>query len=516
MIDRRAFLAASFALGFTNGAFASPKLADHLGPEKPFNFDMLIGWAEALARMPYQPARELSVELLDRIGYDEHRQIKFRPELAIWSDGSGPFPIELFHLGRFFREPVRIFTVSAGGYARELLYGADFFTYGKSSFAKSLPRDAGFAGFRVLTAPGEADWLSFLGASYFRSPGETLQYGLSARGLAINVAMPAPEEFPRFTKFWLEPLAAERGLAVNALLDSPSIAGAFRFETLRRKGTFMSVRAHLFPRLDIERVGIAPLTSMFWHGKHNRNVALDWRPEVHDSNGLALWTGQGERIWRPLNNPSGVQTSSFFDVNPKGFGLLQRERRFDRYQDDGVYYDQRPSLWVEPTSNWGEGAVQLVEIPTKDEVHDNIVAYWTPRAPYRAGAHYNLSYNLHWQSNEPYPAPVASVVATRIGKGGMQGGKRADGTIKYVVDFHGGRLKQYSKRDEVDIVVAAASGVVQHATTYRVGGTDMWRAIFDFTATSDSPTDIRLYLRKGDEALSETWLFQHLPSLAAL
>jgi periplasmic glucans biosynthesis protein len=517
MIDRRAFLAASFLLGFTrNGALAAPKLADHLGPEKAFSFDLLVGWAEALGRTPFQPVKAPGGDLLDRLGYDEQRKIKFNPGLAIWADGGGPFPIELFHLGRYFRKPVCIFLVSGGGYAREVLYSPDFFTYGDNSLAKSIPQDAGFAGFRVLTGSGEADWLSYLGASYFRSPGETRQYGLSARGLAINVAMPAPEEFPHFTKFWLEPLAGERSLAVSALLDSPSIAGAFRMEAVRRQGAFMSVQAHLFPRVDIERVGLAPLTSMFWHGKHNRGGVIDWRPEVHDSNGLALWTGQGERIWRPLNNPSAVQTSSFYDVNPKGFGLLQRERRFDRYQDDGVFYEQRPSLWVEPANDWGEGAVQLVELPTNDEVHDNIVAYWTPKKPYRAGGHYHISYNLHWRTNEPYPAPVANVVATRIGKAGLQGGERTNGAIKYVVDFSGGKLNHLSKRGEVEVVVTAASGMLEHATTYRVIGTDVWRAIFDFTSSSPNPTDIRLYLRKGEEALTETWLFQHLPVPAAL
>jgi periplasmic glucans biosynthesis protein len=517
MIDRRAFLAGSFVMWFTgHRALAAQTLVDHLGTETPFSFEMLKGWAEAHARSTFEPAMPTCGDSLDRIGYDEHREIKFRPELAIWRDGGGPYPVEMFQLGRYFKSPIRIFVVSEGGYAREVLYSPDFFTYGDNSLAKSIAQDAGFAGFRVLTGSGEADWLSYLGASYFRSPGETLQYGLSARGLAINVAMPAPEEFPHFTKFWLEPLAGGRSLAVNALLDSPSIAGAFRMEAIRREGAFMSIQAHLFPRVDIERVGIAPLTSMFWHGKHNRGVALDWRPEVHDSNGLALWTGLGERIWRPLNNPSAVQTSSFYDVNPKGFGLLQRERRFDRYQDDGVFYDRRPSLWVEPVGNWGEGAIQLVEIPTNDEVHDNIVAYWTPKKPYRAGEHYQLSYNLHWRTSEPYPAPVASVVATRIGKAGLQGGKRTDRAIKYVVDFRGGRLKQFFHGGEVEVVVTAASGTVEHAAAYRVGGTDIWRAIFDFRSTSPNPTDIRLYLRKGDDALSETWLFQHVPSLDSL
>jgi glucans biosynthesis protein len=255
---------------------------------------------------------------------------------------------------------------------------------------------------------------------------------------------------------------------------------------------------------------------MFWYGKHNRQNAFDWRPEVHGSNGLAVWTGSGERIWRLLNNPASVQTSTFFDAQQRGFGLLQRERRFSSYEDDGAFYEKRPSLWVEPTSDWGEGSVQLVEIPTKDEVHDNIVAYWTPKEPFPAGATYSLSYNLHWQSSEPFPAPVARVVATRIGKGVKQGGGKPEISVKYVVDFQGGKLKQLSKKDRVDVVVTAGSRVIENPAAYRAADTHIWRAVFDFMAKSPSPADIRLYLRRDNEFLSETWLFQHLPSLVTL
>ena len=517
MIDRRALLAGSAALGLVGAkVFAAPEISRFLGPETPFSFDALTGWAEALSRQPFQKAVVHDPDLLERIDYDAFQEIKFRPELAIWADGDGPYPIELFHHGRLFKKPVRIFVVSAPGFAQEVLYSPDLFTYGKSSFAKRLSADAGFAGFRVLTAPGEPDWLSFLGASYFRSPGETRQYGLSARGLAIDVAMPTPEEFPRFKSFWLEPLTGRRGIIVNALLDSPSITGAYRMEAIRQNGTFMTVKARLFPRRDIERPGIAPLTSMFWYAKHNHRMAIDWRPEIHDSNGLAIWTGAGERIWRLLNNPPTVQTSTFFDANPKGFGLLQRERRFSEYEDDGAFYHKRPSAWVEPIGDWGEGGVQLVEIPTDDEVHDNIVAYWKPKEPFRAGSRYEISYNIHWRLDQPHPASLATVIATRLGVGGRPGGVRPKGTVKYVVDFQGGALNQFTRRGDIELVVTAPSGVIDSTAVYPVIDTDIWRAMFDFKAASLSPTDIRLYLQNGNETLSETWLFQHLPSLAAL
>jgi glucans biosynthesis protein len=238
---------------------------------------------------------------------------------------------------------------------------------------------------------------------------------------------------------------------------------------------------------------------------------MDWRPEVHDSDGLAIWTGAGERIWRPLNNPSGIQTSTYFDARPKGFGLMQRERRFSRYEDGGALYHKRPSLWVEPLGDWGEGAVQLVEIPTDNEVHDNIVAYWTPKEPYRAGHHYKMQYRLHWRSDEPYPLGVARAVATRLGAGGVPGGPHLSGTVKYAVDFQGGRLKQFTEAGEIEAVITSPSGVIERKAIYPIAETDKWRVTFDFRTTSSAPEDIRLYLRSGHEALSETWLFQHLP-----
>jgi periplasmic glucans biosynthesis protein len=516
MMDRRTLLVGSAAWGLASAAAAAagPEPAMVFGPEAQFSFDTLADKARALSQSPYRKPVIPDYDLLERLDFDAYQQIKFRSGLAIWLHGGGPYPVELFHLGRFFKEPARIFVVSPEGVAREVLYSPDLFSYGKSEFAKTLPPDAGFAGFRVLAAPGQPDWLAFLGASYFRSPAETGQYGLSARGLAIDTGLSTPEEFPRFISFWLQPMAGNRGISIYALLDSPRMAGAFRMDTVHEGGTFMDVEARLFPRADLTRVGIAPLTSMFWYSKHNRKIAADWRPEIHDSDGLSLWTGSGERIWRPLNDPTGVQTSTFFDNNPKGFGLLQRERRFSCYEDDGAFYDRRPSVWVEPVGDWGEGAVQLVEIPTADEIHDNIVAYWLPKEPFRAGVSRHMRYKLYWQLAEPHPPALAQAVATRLGEGGIPGQPRPKNTTKYVVDFEGGKLPQFSQRGDIALSVSASSGTIEAPAIYPVVGTHAWRAMFDFKADSESPADIRLHLRKGNEVLSETWVFQHLPSLS--
>jgi glucans biosynthesis protein len=257
---------------------------------------------------------------------------------------------------------------------------------------------------------------------------------------------------------------------------------------------------------------------MFWYGENNRPRAADWRPEIHDSDGLALWTGAGERLWRVIENPPLVKTSSFVDFNPRGFGLSQRDRAFDNYQDDGAFYDRRPSVWVEPLGEWGEGAVQLVEIPTDDEIHDNIVAYWTPKEPVRAGASWTFDYRLYWGNDEPLLPPVARVRNTWKGRPGIAGLAASQVAalppgIKFVIDFAGGPLAGLEQRFDLEAVVSASRGRVDNAHVLKVVGTDRWRAAFDLyvdDATADNPVELRCYVRLGDKVLTETWLYQYI------
>lgn len=513
-LTRRAFTAGA-AAGFAAATLKSlPAQAGiKFGEPVAFSHDAVINWAQLTARLPYAPYVPRYTEVVNRIDFNTYQEIRFRPNEALWADGSAPFPVELFHVSKYFQEPVRIFVVK-DGLSREILYTPDLFSYGRAEFARSLPPDVGFVGFRVMYAPGEPDWLSFLGASYFRSCGETRQYGLSARGVAIDTAMPWPEEFPRFTNFWLEPSISPPGIVVYALMDSPSLTGAYKITAIKGKGVVTEVQAKLFARKDIQRLGIAPLTSMYWYGKTNRRQSADWRPEVHDSDGLAIWTGSGERIWRPLNNPFGVQTSSFFDKNPRGFGLSQRERRFAAYEDDSLFYEKRPTAWIETLGEWGEGAVQLVEIPTRDETNDNIVAYWTPKEPLKAGGVHDMHYRIFWQHDEPYPGNMGRVVSTRVGVGGVAKGlytEVVDSFAKYVVDFEGGELGQFETKDNLQVNVTAPKGVIERKAAFRIVDTGKWRAMFDFRPADREPVDLRMYLEKDGKALTETWLYQHLP-----
>jgi glucans biosynthesis protein len=540
MLNRRTLLAAAgSALALSSAAGRNALAAGEagagltLGPAQPFSFDRLVAQAQALAGRPYTPPAPLPRELLDRIDYDAHGQIRYKPELAPFRDGPGAFPLTFFHLGRYFQTPVHMHLLegdAARPQAREILYDPAYFDMPPDSPARALPPGAGFAGFRFQESrladqaqlPWQSnDWVAFLGASYFRAIGDLYQYGLSARAVALDVAVPGrAEEFPAFTHFWFEPPgdaastpagappAAPQRVTVYALLQGPSLTGAYRFVMERGAGVLMDISSRLFLRRDVARLGLAPLTSMYWYSETRKPEQIDWRPEVHDSDGLALWLRNGEHLWRPLINPGATSACAFQAPQLRGFGLLQRDRVFDHYLD-GVHYHRRPSLWVEPQGDWGDGAVQLIEIPTDDEIHDNIVACWVPQAPARAGNRYHLDYRLHWQADEPWPTPLARVTATRIGRGGQPGQARPPGVRKLVVDFEGAPLAQLPYGVKPEPVLWSSTGRCSNAFTEAVpdGIPGHWRASFDFTPDNPAPADLRLFLRLGEQTLSESWVY---------
>ncbi|MBU6471543.1 MAG: glucan biosynthesis protein [Alphaproteobacteria bacterium] len=520
-VDRRMFLMQSLFLAATAGAGSARAAAPahglthglKFGRARPFSYARLRAHAKAMARSAYRAAVPPAAALVQGVDFDVSQKIRFRPEDALWHGKAGHLPIAFFHLTKFNNLPVAVNAVQ-GGEARRVLYRPGYFDYGATGFAQKLPANLGFSGFRVMDgADAQTDWLAFQGASYFRSAGQQGQYGASARGIAVDTAMATREEFPRFTEFWIDETPShDEAVTIYALLDGPSITGAYRFVARRAVGVVIDVQADLFLREDVRRLGVAPLTSMYWYSDSNYWQRTDWRPAIHDSDGLALWTGKGERIWRPLNDPPSVQVNTFVDTNPKGFGLMQRDRNFAHYLDDGAFYNRRPSIWVEPLAPWGEGGVQLVEIPTDDEIHDNIVAYWLPKAPANKGTEMSLSYRLYWQDYQPHPpADIAEVIATRVGRGGVPGQPVPHDKRKFVVDFEGGTLATMAPRYDITPVVSLSRGKVDHAYVIKVVGTSTWRAFFDVAVNGTLPLDMRCYLRLGDRTLSETWLYQYFP-----
>ena len=527
-VDRRAVLmalAASAAAALTSAGGSEALAAGNLkfGPPQPFSFEGLQKTARQMAKGPYQGPPHPSPDIVDKIDYETWGKIRFDMNSALFAAGPGRFPVSFFHLGNFFPKAVEMNVVESGQ-ARTIIYDQSTFDMPADSIAHELPSGAGFAGLRIQEATEgtldwhKNDWVAFLGGAYFRAIGELYQYGLSCRGIALDTAVAGKtEEFPDFTKFYIE--AEKDGiLTLHALLEGPSIVGAYQFLLRRGKGVVMDVTHALYLRADISRFGIAPCTSMYWFSETAKLMAVDWRPELHDSDGLAMWNGAGERLWRALNNPPRTMASAFVDENPRGFGLSQRDRNFDHYLD-GVFYDRRPTLWVEPLpgadgKGWGRGSVQLVEIPTNDEVNDNIVAMWVPEAPMTAGSESHLRYRLHWLADEPYPPPLARCVATRLGNGGQPGQPRPKGVRKFVVEFLGGPLttlpagvtpvpELWSSRgsfSDYQITEAVPDGVAGH-----------WRTQFDLVVGGSDPVELRCFLKVGDAAATETWLFQYHP-----
>jgi glucans biosynthesis protein len=492
-----------------------------LAPPQPFSFESLEAEAARLAKSPYVKAEPPSPEILGEITYDQYQRIRYRADKSLKLGAGGRYPVQMFHLGKYARDPVRMHVVE-NGQAREVIYTAELFDIPQDHPARKLPFGAGFAGFRIMAENLKTDWFAAMGASYFRTSGPFDQYGVSARGIAIDTAMPKPEEFPQFSNFWLEgPASPDGPVTIYALLEGPSLTGAYRMQTTRVTGSngihriVMDTEASLFVRQDIDRIGIAPFSSMFWYGEAHQKGPLDWRPEIHDSDGLAILTGSGERIWRPIANPPRVMTSAFLDKDVKGFGLLQRDRDFDHYMDDGVFYDRRPSVWVEPLEPWGEGAVHLVEIPTGDETSDNVVAYWAPKEEFKAGQHRTYRYRLSWLDDIAFPDTLARAVAMWTGVGGPPGllaNERPAGVCKFVVDFVGKPFAGLGRDDGVELIVSTSRGTLSNAFNHPVvTQNERWRAFFDLKADGPEPVDLRAFLRRGKDTLTETWLYQYFP-----
>lgn len=511
-----ALAAFGLPVGWLRTATAKPQTgARIIGQAQAFDYAWLKGQARALAQAPYARHTATLPAAVRALDWDRYQAIRYRQRHALWADAAGKFQAKFFHLGLYFHTPVRMFEV-IDGQAHALAYTPDAFDYGDSGLDGSrLPPDLGFAGFRLNTRQDtDRDFAAFLGASYFRAVGKEGQYGLSARGLAIDTGMDKPEEFPDFIAYYLErPAADSDTVVVYGLLDSPSVAGAYRFAITNGEVLLMDVDAALYPRKPIERLGIAPCTSMFQYGENDRRMAWDWRPEIHDSDGLAICTGAGEWIWRPLSNPRRLRFNMFVDANPGGFGLLQRDRNFDHYQDDGVFYEKRPSLWVQPKGDWGKGSVQLVEIPTVDETFDNIVAFWNPQTKPQPGQELLIGYRLYWGAQPPARPPLAQCVATRTGLGGVVGKKREYFSWRFAVDFAGGGLATLIDNAEVNAVVKASAGRVEIVSARPLRQIKGYRAMFDLVPpdASSEQIDIRLFLRNGDKTLSETWLYQWNP-----
>ncbi|EIZ81093.1 glucan biosynthesis protein G [Novosphingobium sp. Rr 2-17] len=489
-ISRRMVVRLFAALGVA-GAIpldrALAKAPQRMGPPTPFSWDILVERARVLAARPYVVPPVSAHAARD---YDAAVKLTYGSAQAIAGN------VRLLPASKVnATSPVRIAVVQAGQ-AREITDMAGLFAGGGTADA---------SGFRVLDASGKSDWLAFQGASYFRACGSRDQYGLSARAVAIDTGLPSPEEFPNFTHFWFEQEGPGK-VRIHALLDGPSVTGAFGFDcNFDDAGVIQDVTGTLFLRNDVGQLGIAAASSMFWYDQSRRPPHADWRPEIHDSDGLAIQAGNGERVWRPLDNPKSTRLHAFRADNPRGFGLLQRDQVFDHYQDDGVFYDKRPSLWVQPKGDWGPGSVYLLEMATDRETNDNIAVFWHSDRPAKAGERRDFAYRLTWTSNDPTADATARCVDSFEGPGGIPGADPIVGARKFVFDFAGASLTGLDRNSGVIAATDLPANALVSSAAYPIArGDGRWRVTLDVRTANLPRPEFRLFLKRGQSALSET------------
>ncbi len=500
-MNRRILLTSALALA-TSRAFGQVQPSDRT--DAAFSREWLEGEAKRLSQENYEPNPMIPEEWRN-LSYEDFQHIWFNSKNGIWMDEDRPLKLDLFTAGLFFPRAVEINTVE-NGMATPLLY--DFSLFDKTDNFPDLPIDEtiGYSGVRLRAELNKTaifeEFMVFQGASYFRAIGNGQTYGLSARGLALRTGNPDGEEFPDFTHFYIE--AAQPGdttFMVHALLNGPSTTGAYTFRITPGTPTIVDVDAVLYPRVDLSHAGLAALTSMFLFDETNRHKFNDFRPAVHDSEGLLMLNGNNERIWRPLGNHSKVEISSFVDTNPKGFGLMQRTRDPERYADLEAHYHERPSLWITPSGEWGEGVVELVEIPADKEIYDNIVAYWRPREPIAAGSEYRFAYNMAW-GDEPEALPdVAKVVNSRIGKGFDQ--------IKTVFAIDYAPHPNFDvELDEINITLRSSTGELAPGILQRNPGTGGVRLAFSLLPGEAEAAELRAQLWRNGKIITEVWLYR--------
>ena len=476
-------------------AFVSLHAAD-----TKWSFDQVRALAEQRAATPYQEPDAPLPPSLARLCYDDLRCIEYDANQAVWRSENLPFRLMMYHLGGPLQKQGVSLNLVTNNQAGPLPFSSKTFLYHQIPVnVAELTNTLGFAGFRVLNQLNKQrkfdELISFLGASYFRALGRGQYYGTSARGLAINSCCEEKEEFPRFVEFWItQPEANATNLVINALLDSVSVCGAYRFTVQPGEDTTVDVQCVLFARHPLTRYGLGVLTSMYWFGENTVDHYGDFRPEVHDTDGVLLARGDGSWVWRPLRNPPNLKEQRLLARHPRGFGLLQRDRRYTSYEDIEANYHKRPSVWVEPLGDWGQGYVMLAELPTWNEYGDNIVAYWQPSAELKPGVPFEASWRLHWYMDNPDWPPLARAVNSFVS------GHRV------VLDFAGQGLS-FDPEDEPVPEITLDTGKLQGLHMLVNPEVRGWRVGFEVRDTeAGRPALVQVTLRdKKGRALSETW-----------
>ncbi|WP_408740275.1 glucan biosynthesis protein [Acetobacter sp. AN02] len=508
----RSSAAAASILALAGGAGA--RQARAAGTDKshrplPFENHTVSDIARRLAASAYKAPDQTLPKAISNLNFDQFSSIAFRPDMALWHGQNLAFDVEFFPRGYLYSPKIDIYEVVDGQYA-PVPYNPDMFTYGDP--ALRVTDDIGFSGLRLryaINTPGVMEeFCVFLGASYFRAVARGQNYGLSARGFADGTGDAARgEEFALFRAFWLErPQPGMDLVVLHALLDSPSLAGAFRFTIRPGDMTIFDVQSTLFPRVAISESGIAPLTGMYYFDANDRSHIDDWRPAAHDSEALQIWTGSDQQLFRPLRNPLDLQFSAFSDISPRGFGLMQRRRTFRDFEDLALNYEKRPSLWIEPIGDWGPGSVDLVEIPTPNEVNDNIVSFWRPKDPLKAGHEYPYAYRMYWGADTPFPTRLARIGETRVG----MVTDHKDGRF-FAIDFTGAPFEDLAPDAKFHLIPQTSAGNIRNVVVEPNPHIKGWRTTFEFYPGDAKIAELSAVLANDQGTVSEKWMYRWTP-----
>jgi periplasmic glucans biosynthesis protein len=511
LFTRRDTLAGLSALGAlaSTGASAqqngSPNLFGAAGDGQRFEASQVVELARALARRPMTPVPSDLPDGLAALTPDAAGSIRLQQAHWVWAGEQRGFALEPLHRGSIFSNPVAIFVIEDGT-SRRLGFDKSRFDYGRTPVPQSQA-DLGFSGFRVHVTGERTDTVAiFQGATFFRAVARGQGFGAVARSLVLRPGEQRGEEVPAFRALWVErPGPAATALTVHGLIDSESCTAAVRMTIRPGDVTINDVELTLFARVQLDNVGFGGMMGSFLFGPQRRRVFDDVRPAVHEVAGLQLRTGADEWIYRPLNNPEQLQISAFVDTDPKGFGLVQRERDYAAYQDDDQRFELRPSLWVEPLGEWGAGTVQLLEVPTESEINDNIIVHWRPRQPLAAGSETTLSYRQFWCWQPPEAPPVAQVRSVRQGRG-SQGRRR-----RYFVDFAGEALADPAFAGQIKVMLSATPGTIAAQRMLSYPERRTFRVSFELDPGTENACELRLRLEVAGKPVSETWLNRWTP-----
>jgi glucans biosynthesis protein len=502
---RRDFLKLAFAAALsavTTALESARASAETLGPPTPFAPENVTTLARELAKNSFKAPHANLPEPFGSLNFEQYAAIRRNLGAAIWQDSHSRFALEPLHRGFIFTAPVEIDLVEDGK-SQRLIYDRSLYDFGKLQVPAELG-DLGFSGVRVLSNAGGEAWKDaaiFQGATFFRSLARGQTYGVSARALSLRIGDPQGEEFPVFRALWIEkPTPAADALVIHALLDSASVTGAFRFTLRAGDATIIDTELTLFARVAVDHLGLGSMSATYLFGPLDHFHSDDVRANVYDVSGLQILTGAGEWIWRPIANRETLQISAFADKNPRGFGLLQRNRNFDSFGDDDAHWELRPSLWIEPIGDWGEGEVMLLEIPSDSENNDNIIVQWRPKVGLAEGGSVSYAYRQFWSWTPPAHPALAIAVSSRMGKMGKR--------RRFVVEFVSDQFADPQKAAQATAAIEAAPGQIVSVRVYPNKDRRSVRVVFDLDPGADSYSELRLVLKAENQPVSETWLYR--------